>query len=60
MLILILSSHVLLGLPSDLASGIPTKILHAYFVPPMGAACPAHLTLLDLITLILFGEANKL
>jgi hypothetical protein len=42
-----------LGLPNGLfPTGIPTKILYAFPVSPMRATC----TLLDLITMITFGE----
>jgi len=34
--------------------------LYAFLIPPVRATCPAHLILLDLITLIISGEAHKL
>jgi len=59
--ILILSSHLLPSLPSGLfTTGLPTKILYAFLNCSLCAACPAHLILLDLITLIISGEAYKL
>jgi hypothetical protein len=59
--ILMLSPHIRLGLPSGIfPSGFPTKILHAILIYPIRATSPTHLTFLDLITLIIFGEAYKL
>jgi hypothetical protein len=34
----------------------PTYILHAFLFTPIRASYPAHLILLDLITLIILGE----
>jgi hypothetical protein len=54
-LLLIVSSHLLLRLPS-VPSGFPTKILYAFLISPMRASFPTHLILLDLSTLIVYGE----
>jgi len=57
----LLSSHLYPGLPSSpFPSGFLIKILYAFPVSPMCAKCTAHLTLLDFITLIIFGEGYKL
>jgi hypothetical protein len=41
-------------------SGFPTKISYAFPIPIMHAPCPTHLTVLELIILIIFGEEYKL
>jgi hypothetical protein len=55
--IFILSTHLRLDLPSCLyPSSFSTNILHAFSSPPIRATCTAHIILLDLIILIMFGE----
>jgi hypothetical protein len=58
---LILSSHLHLCLPNGLLpSGLQTKVLYSFLISHMRATCSAHLILLDLITLIIFGKGYKL
>jgi hypothetical protein len=59
--ILILSTHLCLGLPSGLLpSGFHTNILYAFLFSPIRATCHAHLIILDLIILIILEEEYKL
>jgi hypothetical protein len=56
-LILILSSHLSLGLPIGLFhSGLPTKILYTPLPSSIRTICPAYLILLDFITRKILGE----
>ena len=58
--ILILSSHLRLGLPSGLfPSDFPTNTLYTPLLSPVHATFPARLILLDLITRKIFGEQYR-
>ena len=58
--ILILYSHLGLGLPSDLfPSGFPTKTLYMPLLSHIRATCPACLILLDFITQTILGEEYR-
>ena len=59
--ILILSTHLRLGLPSGLfPSGFSTKNPYTTLSSPIHATCPAHLILIGFITRTILGEDYKL